>query len=104
MECQNSDHAALLGAILCHANDNPDTLRDHIVRTIGPDPLENLLALRHIAVTPFVSKPGDVEKAKMTLTGEFVKIKTQRGVDAEIAEASDKFSDLNEETLTSRLA
>ena len=104
MECHDADHAALLGAILCHADDDPDTLQDHIVQTIGPTLLENLLALRHIAVNPCVSKPGDVENAKMTLTEEFAKIKTQRGVDAEIAEASDKFSDLNDETLTSRLA
>ena len=104
MECHNPDHAALLGAILCHADDDPDTLQEHIVQTTGPDPLENLLALRHIALNPCVSKPGDVEKAKMTLAEEFAKTEAQRGLDAEIAEASEDSSDLDDETQTYRLA
>ncbi len=104
MECHNPDHAALRGAILRHAIDDPDNLRDHIDQNLGPEPLENLLALRHVAVIPCVYKPGDVEKAQMTLAEELAKIKALRGLDAEIAEAAEELSDLADEALTYRLA
>ncbi len=104
MDCHDPDHAALRGAILRHAIDNPDNLQDHIMQTLGPEPLENLLALRHVAVIPCVYKPGDVEKAEMTLAEELAKIKALRGLDAEIAEAAEELSDLADEALTYRLA
>ncbi len=104
MDCHDPDHAALRGAILRHAIDDPDNLQDHIMQTLGPEPLENLLALRHVAVIPCVYKPGDVEKAEMTLAEELAKIKALRGLDAEIAEAAEELSDLADEALTYRLA
>ncbi|KIC42179.1 DNA primase [Ruegeria sp. ANG-R] len=104
MDCHDPDHAALRGAILRHAIDDPENLQDHIMQTLGPEPLENLLALRHVAVIPCVFKPGDVEKAEMTLAEELAKIKALRGLDAEIAEAAEELSDLADEALTYRLA
>ena len=104
MDCHDPNHADLRAAILRHAIDDPDNLKDHIVETLGPEPLENLLALRHVAVIPCVSKPGDVEKAEMTLAEELAKIKALRGLDAEIAEAAEELSDLADEALTYRLA
>ena len=104
MECQNPNHAALRDAILRHAIDDPDNLKDHIIETLGPQALENLLALRHVAVIPCVFKPGDVEKAEMTLAEELAKIKALRGLDAEIAEAAEELSELADEALTYRLA
>ncbi len=104
MECHDADHAALRTAVLRHAIDDPDNLKDHIVETLGPEPLENLLALRHVAVIPCVHKPGDVEKAEMTLAEELAKIKALRGLDAEIAEAAEELSELADEALTYRLA
>ncbi|WP_170366901.1 DNA primase [Ruegeria arenilitoris] len=104
MECLNPDHAALRDAILRHAIDDPDNLKEHIVQSLGPAPLENLLALRHVAVIPCVHKPGDVEKAQMTLAEELAKIKALRGLDAEIAEAEEELSELADEALTFRLA
>ncbi len=104
MDCHDPDHAALRGVILRHAIDDPDNLQDHIMQTLGPEPLENLLALRHVAVIPCVYKPGDVEKAEMTLAEELAKIKALRGLDAEIAEAAEELSDLADEALTYRLA
>ncbi len=104
MDCHDPDHAALRGAILRHAIDDPDNLQDHIMQTLGPEPLENLLALRHVAVIPCVYKPGDVEKAEMTLAEELAKIKALQGLDAEIAEAAEELSDLADEALTYRLA
>ncbi len=104
MDCHDPDHAALRHAILRHAIDDPENLRDHIVQNLGPEPLENLLALRHVAVIPCVHKPGDVEKAEMTLAEELAKIKALRGLDAEIAEAAEELSELADEALTYRLA
>ncbi len=104
MDCHDPDHAALRGAILRHAIDDPENLKDHIVQSLGAEPLENLLALRHVAVIPCVHKPGDVEKAQMTLAEELAKIKALRGLDAEIAEAAEELSDLADEALTFRLA
>lgn len=104
MECRDPDHASLRHAILRHAVDDPDSLKDHIAENLGPQALENLLALRHVAVIPSVSKPGDVEKAEMTLAEELAKIKALRGLDAEIAEAAEELSDLADEALTYRLA
>ena len=104
MECQNPDHAALRDAVLRHAIDDPENLREHIVESFGVAPLENLLALRHVAVIPCVHKPGDVEKAEMTLAEELAKIKALRGLYAEIAEAEEELSDLADEALTFRLA
>ena len=49
-------------------------------------------------------KPGDVEKAEMTLAEELAKIKALRGLNAEIAEMVEKLSDLADEALTYRLA
>ncbi len=104
MDCHDPDHSALREVILRHAIDDPDNLKDHIVGTLGAEPLENLLALRHVAVIPCVHKPGDVEKAEMTLAEELAKIKALRGLDAEIAEAAEELSELADEALTYRLA
>ncbi|GAA6161160.1 DNA primase [Ruegeria sp. HU-ET01832] len=104
MECRDPDHAALRHAILRHAIDDPENLKDHIAETLGAEALENLLALRHVAVIPCVHKPGDVEKAEMTLAEELAKIKALKGLDAEIAEAEEELSDLADEALTYRLA
>lgn len=104
MDCHDPDHAALRHSLLRHAIDDPDNLQDHIAETLGAEALENLLSLRHVAVIPCVFKPGDVEKAEMTLAEELAKIKALRGLDAEIAEAEEELSDLADEALTYRLA
>ncbi|MEM6659612.1 MAG: DNA primase, partial [Pseudomonadota bacterium] len=104
MECRDPAHAALRDVVLRHAVDDPENLKDHIVQTLGAEALENLLGLRHVAVIPCVFKPGDVEKAEMTLAEELAKIKALRGLDAEIAEAEEELSELADEALTYRLA
>ncbi|WP_299895910.1 DNA primase [uncultured Ruegeria sp.] len=104
MSCLDPELNAMRDVLLRHAIDDPDNIKDHIVAALGPEPLEKLLALRHVAVIPSVSKPGDVEKAEMTLAEELAKIKALRGLDAEIAEAAEELSDLADEALTYRLA
>ncbi len=104
MDCHDPDHSAIRQAILRHAIDDPENLKNHIVDTLGSEVLENLLGLRHVAVIPCVFKPGDVEKAEMTLAEELAKIKALQGLDAEIAEAKEELSELADEALTYRLA
>ncbi|MCV2891027.1 DNA primase [Ruegeria aquimaris] len=104
MECQDPDHAMLRQVVLRHAVDDPDGLRDHIERVLGGEALENLLNLRHVAVIPCVHKPGDVEKAQMTLAEEFAKIKALRGYEAEVDEAREDIAETEDEALTYRLA
>ncbi len=104
MTCIDPELNAMRDVLLRHAIDDPENIRDHIVAALGPEPLENLLALRHVAVIPCVHKPGDVEKAEMTLAEELAKIKALRGLDAEIAEAAEELSELADEALTYRLA
>ena len=71
---------------------------------MGPDTRENFPAIRHIAVIPGVSKPGDVEKAGITLAGEFAKIEALRELDAGTAEPIGELPDLDDEAPTYRLA
>ncbi len=104
MTCLDSDLNAIRDVLLRHAIDDPDNIKDHIVAALGSEVLENLLSLRHVAVIPCVFKPGDVEKAEMTLAEELAKIKALRGLDAEIAEAKEELSELADEALTYRLA
>ena len=71
---------------------------------MGPDTRESFPAIRHIAVIPGVSKPGDVEKAGTTMTGEFAKIEALRELDAGTAEPIGELPDLDDEAPTYRLA
>ena len=71
---------------------------------MGPDTRESFPAIRHIAVIPGVSKPGDVEKAGITLAGEFAKIEALRELDAGTAELIGELPDLDDEAPTYRLA
>ena len=71
---------------------------------VGPDTRESFPAIRHIAVIPGVSKPGDVEKAGTTMTGEFAKIEALRELDAGTAEPIGELPDLDDEAPTYRLA
>ncbi|SDD75830.1 DNA primase [Ruegeria marina] len=104
MECHDPDYAALRQALLRHAIDDPENLKDHIIASLGGEVLENLLNLRHVAVIPCVYKPGDDEKAAMTMAEELAKIKALRGYEAEVDEAREDIADTEDEALTYRLA
>ncbi|MEX0319294.1 MAG: DNA primase [Ruegeria sp.] len=104
MECRDPDHAALRDVILRHAIDSPEMLQDHIEQVLGPEALENLHALRHVAISPCVRRPGDLEAAEMTLAEELAKLSALRGHAAEIAEAREEIAELDDEALTWRVA
>ena len=103
MACADPDHAMLRDLLLSCGIDRPDFLKDEIAERLGPQALENLHALRHVAISPCLRHPGDLEMAQLTLTEEFAKLEARRGLDAEIAEAEQDLSDLADEALTWRL-
>ncbi|MEY8840672.1 toprim domain-containing protein, partial [Cribrihabitans sp. XS_ASV171] len=103
LDCRDPDFAGLRDMILRHGIEDPMSLADRIRETLGEGPLENLMALRHVAISPCVRRPGDVELAEMTLAEELAKLNAQRGLRAEIAEAEEDVAGLTDEAVTWRL-
>ncbi|MGR3760170.1 DNA primase [Roseobacteraceae bacterium NS-SX3] len=103
MACADPDHAALRDLVLRYGVDAPDRLQDEIAYALGPHTLENLFALRHVAIIPCLRRPGDTEAASLTLAEEFAKLEAGRGLDAELAEAAEDLDGLADEALTWRL-
>jgi DNA primase len=85
MECQRPDLGQIRDAIL--VNDGADDVFAAVGHTIGAAPLENLLAERHVAITPAVRRVGDSELAVNSLKEEFAKLAARRGHLIELAEA-----------------
>ncbi|TNF19613.1 MAG: DNA primase [Rhodobacteraceae bacterium] len=103
LDCADPDHARLRDLLLRHAGADPEVLRREIDHALGPDALENLLSLRHVAITPCVRRPGDIDMARMTLAAEFAKLTAHQGLQAEIEEAAEDLSDVADEAVTWRL-
>ena len=103
LHCADPDLALLRDMILRFGIDSPEVLSEVIDTEIGPHALENLRALRHVAISPCLRKPGDLELARLTLAEEFAKLEARRGLDAEIAEAQQDLEELADEALTWRL-
>ncbi|MEP1929977.1 MAG: hypothetical protein ABJJ37_01705, partial [Roseibium sp.] len=89
--------------LLRHSDLPVEALHGEIHGALGPQALENLLAARHVAITPSVRNPGDAELAQMTVAEELAKLATRNGLRAEIAEASEDLSGLADEAVTWRL-
>ncbi len=103
LQCADPDLAGLRDMVLRHGISAPERLREEIDWSLGPHALENLFALRHVAIIPCLRKPGDTELASMTLAEELAKLETLRGLDAELAEAEEDLHGLADEALTWRL-
>lgn len=103
MACVDQDHAVLRDLLLRYAIDAPDQLREQVYSHLGPDALENLFALRHVAISPCLRRPGDLEIASQLLSEEFAKLESREGLDAEIAEAQADLEQLPDEAMTWRL-
>ena len=103
MECSDPDFRLIRDIILRHGAQAPDSLREEIIGQGGGAALENLFALRHVAINPSVRSPGDVERACMTLGEELAKLEAHRGWEAEIADAVEDLAHVADEALTWRL-
>ena len=103
MVCNNPHYGRLRDVVLRHSTWDSEALAGKINEIFGPDTLENLLALGHVAISPCVRDPGNVELAKMILFEELPKLETRRGLVAEIAEAEEDMSGMADEAVTWRL-
>ncbi|MEM6759793.1 MAG: DNA primase [Pseudomonadota bacterium] len=104
MACQDPDHAHLRDLILRHAHEGAEVLREKIISVLGPEPLDNLLGARHVAIVPCVRTPGDADMARMTVAEELAKLSATKGLDAEIADAMQDLEGTADEGVTWRLS
>ena len=103
MDCADPEHAQLRELVLRNGGVSPETLKDEIIAALGAEALENLYALRHVALNPAVRTPGDTELAHLTLSEELAKLQAQRGLSAEIADAVEDLTSVAAEAVTWRL-
>ncbi|SFA70830.1 DNA primase [Poseidonocella pacifica] len=103
LPCVDPEHGRLREAILRRAEADPEAFRGALVREIGPDALETLLRVNHVAITPAVRNPGNAELARMTLSEELAKMDARRGLEAEVAEAAEDLAGFADEAVTWRL-
>ncbi len=103
LRCTDHDHAAMRDILLTVPAQTHDEMRAEIAAQLGPTPLEKLFALRHVAITPCIRKPGDDDLAQMTIAEELAKLKAFRGLEVEVEEAVEDLSDVADEALTWRL-
>lgn len=102
LECADPDHIRLRDAVLRHAHDQGEIVGS-VAAEIGEQALEKLYDHRHVAISPAVRRPHDVEIARQCLTEEFAKLSARRGHARELAEASEDIAGLADEGLTWRL-
>ena len=103
LECRDPDHARLRDLVLRHGAEGRAALHAAIAEALGPDALENLSRLPHVALTPPVRHPGDADLAAMTVAEELAKITATRGLAAEITDAAEDLTGLADEAVTWRL-
>ncbi|MFT5342320.1 MAG: DNA primase, partial [Paracoccaceae bacterium] len=103
MTCRDPRHARLRDVVLRHSTGEPGALGDKISDILGPETLENLHALGHVAISPCVRDPGNLELARMTLNDELAKLETRYGLIAEIADAAEDLTGVADEAVTWRL-
>uniref|UniRef100_UPI0035616D94 DNA primase n=1 Tax=Shimia sp. TaxID=1954381 RepID=UPI0035616D94 len=101
MDCIDPETARLRDVLLQNAH-SPDP-RAAVERVLGTEAVETLLRHPHVAITPAVRHPGDRDLARLTLGEELAKMKTERGLTAEIAEAEEDIHLVADEAVTWRL-
>ena len=104
MICADPELARLRQVVLRSSGDAAASLHSEIIAALGPEALENLTALRHVAISPCVRNPGDLDLARMTLAEELAKLEAHRGLSAEIADAAEDLTGAADEAVTWRLS
>ena len=104
MSCLDPEHARLRDVMLRNAHEAPGTLSRRISDALGEDTLENLMRQRHVAITPCIRNPGNVDMTAMTVAEELAKLEASRGLDAEIADAAEDLTGVPDEGVTWRLS
>ncbi|GFE52026.1 DNA primase [Roseobacter cerasinus] len=104
MRCSDPLHADLRDLMLRHMDLDAGALHTRISEALGPEPLENLMSQRHVAIVPCIRVPGDLDKARLTIAEELAKLQSTRGLDAEMAEAVEDLDGVADEGLTWRVS
>ncbi len=104
MRCDDPDHARLRDLLLRFGHAGQETLRDEISYSLGWETLENMKGQRHVAITPCIRNPGNVEMTRLTVAEELAKLDAARGLNEEIAEAVEDLSGPADEGVTWRLS
>ena len=104
MRCTDPEHARLRDLLLRYGHEGAEVLHQEISTSLGWETLENMKAQRHVAITPCIRKPGNIEMTRMTVAEELAKLDAARGLDAEIAEAVEDLSGPADEGVTWRLS
>jgi DNA primase len=102
LDCLDPDHRSLQTLLLRHPEDAA-SLRAAIETEMGAAALDRLLGASHVAITPCLRRPDDLELARMTLAEELAKLEARRGQAAEIAEAEQDMAGPVDEAVTWRL-
>jgi len=104
MDCIDADHGLIRDLLLREGHGaEPFEIEERIAMAMGPEGLESLFALPHVAITPTIRRAGNQEAARMTVAEELAKMKAYRGLNAEIAEAEEELSGVADEAVTWRL-
>ena len=59
-----------------------------VTEALGAGVLEKLWASGHVAITPCLRHPGNIEMARMTVEEELAKLGSEQGLAAELSEAT----------------
>ncbi|MBF9045281.1 DNA primase [Rhodobacterales bacterium HKCCE4037] len=98
---RDPDHAALATFLLRTTTRDPAALLDEINASPQAPALERLLALSHLAITPFLIGDGDPSRAAECLAEEFAKQAAARAIEDEMAEATQDLGEItNDEDAT----
>jgi len=101
-EFMSGDHRRLQMALLRHCES--DDVPAAISAELGPGPIEKLMSLRHVQISPPLLDREDAEKAALCLAEEMAKLAAERGVLREVADAMQDMAGLVDEGLTWRLS
>ncbi|SIT16089.1 DNA primase [Roseivivax lentus] len=104
MDFADAEHRALCAALLRAEPGSAEAARAAAEAAIGAEALETLLSARHVAITPCLRHPGDLELARLTVAEEMAKLDAARGLEAEIAEAVEEAQEAGSEARTWRLS
>ena len=104
LQMHSPDLNAIRRALLDAAHGPAGDVLGLVNHAVGEGAVEKLFAHSHLSVIPAFTRPGDGETASLCLHQEFQKLRAERGMKDEIAEAERDLRELSDEGITYRLA
>jgi DNA primase len=103
LNCRDDDHGFLRDLLLRQVHRGVEDLRGVVEDAMGPEPLDFLMGHPHVRLAPPVRFPGDIDRARQTISEELLKLASDKGHRAEVAEAIEVIGDVEDEAVTWRL-